>query len=100
MPTISFNTSFANTAEGTIGVQPSIVIYAEDLGNCQQCIDLTSSCYACLSTEQQVFQDENLTNLVADGYYRFTYQEPLNPNAIWNIVGGYPQPGGFSNNLV
>lgn len=99
MPILSFNTAFASTAEGTIGLTPSIIIYADDLGNCQECIDLVSNCYACLSTVQQVFQDEELTTIVSDGYYRFTYEPPLNPNAIWYIVNGYPQPGGFTNNL-
>jgi hypothetical protein len=99
MPTLSFNTAFASTAEDAIGLQPSVMIYAEDLNNCQECIDKVSSCYACLSLSQQIFLDSELTNVVPDGYYRFTYEEPLNPNAIWYIVGGYPQSEGFTNNM-
>lgn len=99
MPILSFNTAYSTTAEGAIGLSPSIMLYAEDLGNCQECVNLVSSCFACLSTQQQVFQDEELTTIVIDGYYKFTYDLPLNPNAIWYIVNGYPQPGGFTNNL-
>jgi hypothetical protein len=49
-----------------------------------------------LTLEQQVFNDVNLTSPVSDGYYLLKY-EVGEPNAIWHIVGGYPQPEGFFN---
>ena len=46
--------------------------------------------------EQQVFQDVNLTTIVPDGFYRVEYSSE-DPNAIWHIIGGFPQPEGFTN---
>jgi hypothetical protein len=43
-----------------------------------------------------VFSDSGLTSPVADGYYLTYYEEGYLP-AVWHIVGGYPQEGGFYN---
>ena len=64
--------------------------------NCSVCQTETGTCWACLTTEQQVFNDVNLTSPVSDGYYLLKY-EIGEPNAVWHIVGGYPQPEGFFN---
>jgi hypothetical protein len=81
--------------EGVLNLEPNTTVYAEDLGNCQLCVGETQSCWACLTTEQQVFNDVNLTSPVADGYYLLLYS-PEN-KAVWHIVEGYPQPEGFYN---
>jgi hypothetical protein len=38
----------------------------------------------------------SLTTPVTDGYYKVSYNEE-NPNAIWKIVGGFPQGEEFYN---
>lgn len=96
MATLSFNVAYATTLQGVLPLTPNSTIYAEDLGLCQSCVDLTTSCYACLQTTQQVFSDESLTTPVVDGYYLVIYGEEY-PPAVWNIVGGYPQEGSFYN---
>jgi hypothetical protein len=42
-----------------------------------------------------VFNDGGLTSQVSDGYYMVIYDNTL--KAVWHIVGGYPQEGGFYN---
>lgn len=96
MATISFNTAYATTLEGVLPLTPNSTIYAEDLGLCQPCLDLNVTCFPCLHTTQQVFSDSGLTSPVADGYYLTYYGEGTLP-AVWHIVGGYPQEGGFYN---
>ena len=96
MATLNFSVAYSTTLEGAIGTPISSTVFAEDLGNCSTCVSITSSCCACLSTEQQVFSDPGLTSPVADGYYRVEYSAE-DPNAIWHIIGGYPQGGGFFN---
>lgn len=94
MASISFTVAYATTQQEVLTLTPNSTIYAEDLGECQSCIDITTSCFACLQTTQQVFSDSNLTSTVADGYYLTYYYEGSIP-AVWHIVGGYPQEGGF-----
>jgi hypothetical protein len=96
MVTISFNVAYATTLEGVLPLTPNTTIYAEDLGLCQDCIDITTSCFACLQTSQQVFSDESLTSPVSDGYY-LTYYNGDSLPAVWSIVGGYPLESGFYN---
>ena len=87
MATLNFTVAYASTLLGVEGLEPSTTVYAEDLENCSTCVSETGSCWACLTTEQQVFNDEGLTSPVADGYYP----------AVWHIEGGYPQPEQFFN---
>lgn len=96
MASLNFIVAYGTTLESVQGQTPSITVYAEDLGNCSTCVSETGSCWACITCEQQVFNDESLTSPVADGYYLFKYSEEANP-AIWHIVGGYPQNEGFFN---
>jgi len=71
---------------------PNTFVYAQNLGNCASCLPF--NCWPCLTTGQQVFSDVGLTTPVADGYYGCV----INGNtAVWHIVGGYPQPGGYTN---
>lgn len=96
MATLNFTVAYAMTLSGLEGQEPSINVYAEDLGNCGICVELKSTCWACLTEDQQVFTDVNLTLPVSDGYYLLKYEtEPQ--NAVWHIEGGYPQPEGFFN---
>ena len=97
MATLNFTIAYSTTLEGVLSMTPSTTVYAEDLELCQSCIDIVSSCWACLSTEQQVFNDPSLTSPVADGYYMVIYTISGSQEAIWHIVGGYPQGGGFYN---
>jgi hypothetical protein len=96
MATLNFTIAYGSTLASLEGQEPSITVYAEDLGNCSVCQTETGSCWACLTLEQQVFNDVNLTSPVSDGYYLLKY-EIGEPNAVWHIVGGYPQPEGFFN---
>jgi hypothetical protein len=95
MATLNFTVAYSTTLEGVKGLEPSLLIYAEDLGLCDFCVNQTESCYACLSLEQQVFYDNQLTSVVADGYYQMIYVNNL--GATWYIVDGYPQGSGFYN---
>ena len=94
MATLNFTVAYATTLSGLEGQTPSVSVYAEDLGNCGPCVSEKSNCWACLTTEQQVFNDEGLTSPVADGYYLVKYTEE---NAVWHIIGGYPQSEEFFN---
>ena len=96
MATINFTTAYSATLEGVLELTPSTTVYAEDLGLCQPCVDIVGSCWACLQETQQVFSDSALTTPVTDGYYKVSYSEE-NPNAVWKIVGGYPQGEEFFN---
>ena len=96
MAAINFNVAYATTLQGVLPLTPNSTIYAEDLGLCQPCIDLGASCFPCLQTSQQVFSDAGLTSPVADGYYLTYFGESGLP-AVWHIVGGYPQEGGYYN---
>lgn len=96
MATLNFTVAYATTLQGVLPLTPNASIYAEDLGLCQICIDDTTSCFACLQSTQQVFSDSGLTSPVADGYYLASYGEGSLP-AVWHIVGGFPQEGGFYN---
>lgn len=95
MATLNFTIAYSTTLEGVLNLEPNTTVYAEDLGNCQPCVDETQSCWACLTTEQQVFNDANLTSPVASGYYLLVYNE--GSKAVWQIDEGYPQPNGFYN---
>jgi hypothetical protein len=96
MAILNFNVAYSTTLEGAISTPISSTVFAEDLENCPTCLSITSSCWACLTTEQQVFSDAGLTSPVPDGYYRVEYSVE-DPNAIWHIIGGYPQGGEFYN---
>lgn len=96
MATLNFTVAYATTLETVLPLTPNTPIYAEDLDNCSSCVSETGTCWACLLTSQQVFSDSGLTAPVADGYYMLKYTEEGSP-AVWHIVGGYPQEGGFYN---
>lgn len=96
MATLNFIIAYGTTLSSAQGQTPSITVYAEDLGNCSVCASKTGSCWACITCEQQVFNDESLTSPVADGYYLLNYADSSNP-AIWHIEGGFPQNEGFYN---
>ena len=96
MAAISFTVAYASSMEAVTGMTPNQVVYADDLGNCAGCVAETNSCWACITTEQQVFSDVNLTSPVSDGYYMALYGEEFGP-AVWHIVGGYPQTAGYEN---
>ena len=96
MATLNFTIAYGSTLASVEGQIPSITVYAEDLGNCSTCQSETGSCWACLTTEQQVFNDAGLTSPVADGYYLLKYNTESNP-AVWHIEGGFPQSEQFFN---
>ena len=96
MAALNFTVAYATTLEAVQSLTPNTTIYAEDLGNCSSCVSETGSCWACLTTSQGVFTDSGLTSSVADGYYMLKYTEDSAP-AIWYIVEGFPQEGGFYN---
>ena len=96
MANLNFTIAYATTLAGLEGQTPSITVYAEDFGNCSPCVSETGSCWACLLTTQQVFNNPELTSVVADGYYLMKDNEEKNP-AVWHIEGGFPQSEGFFN---
>jgi hypothetical protein len=96
MATLNFTIAYGTTLSSVEGQTPSITVYAEDLGNCSTCQSETGSCWACLKTDQQVFNDAALDSPVADGYYLLKYANDENP-AIWHIIEGFPQSEGFFN---
>ena len=96
MATLNFTVAYASTLLGVEGLEPSTTVYAEDLENCSTCVSDTGSCWACLTTAQQVFSDSELISVVADGYYMVKYDVESNA-AVWHIEGGYPQSEQFFN---
>jgi hypothetical protein len=95
MALLNFTVAYSSTLESVLNLEPNTTVYAEDLGNCQVCLDDTQTCWACLTTGQQLFTDVDLTNPVADGYYLLNYVSES--KAVWHIIGGYPQEEGFFN---
>ena len=95
MASLNFTVAFSTNLEQVLSLEPSTAVYAEDLGLCLECVTATNSCWSCLQTSQQVFNDGGLTSQVSDGYYMVIYDNTL--KAVWHIVGGYPQEGGFYN---
>jgi hypothetical protein len=95
MATLNFTIAFSTNLEQVLSMEPSTAVYTEDLGLCSECVTATNSCWSCLQTSQQVFNDGGLTSQVSDGYYMVIYDNTL--KAVWHIVGGYPQEGGFYN---
>jgi hypothetical protein len=96
MATLNFTVAYASTLSGLEGQVPSSTVYAEDLGNCSSCVSDTGSCWACLTTEQQVFNDAGLDSVVTDGYYMVKYIDETHA-AVWHIIGGFPQTESFFN---
>lgn len=96
MATLNFTIAYGATLESLEGQVPSVTVYADDLGNCVTCQSEKGSCWPCLTTEQQVFNDAALTSPVADGYYLLKYETEETP-AIWHIIEGFPQGEGFFN---
>lgn len=93
MAILNFTVATANSLEAVKGQTPNITVYAEDLGLGQTCVDATGSAWACLTCDQQVFQNQELTNPVVDGFYLVKFASGL--EGIWNIVGGLPQGSGY-----
>lgn len=96
MATLNFTVAYSTTLESVLTLTPNITIYTDDLENCASCISETGTCWPCLLTSQQIFTDSGLTSPVADGYYMLKYTEESLP-AVWHIVEGFPQEGGFYN---
>ena len=96
MAALNFAVAYATTLSGLEGQTPSLSVFAEDLGNCGTCVSLKGNCWACLTTSQQVFNDEALTSPVADGFYMVKYADDETP-AVWHIIGGFPIEEGFFN---
>lgn len=94
MATLNFTVAFATSLGNVKGLEPNQTVYAEDLGLGQPCVELTGSAWPCLNCEQQVFQNDNLTNPVPDGFYLVKFESGL--EGIWHIVGGLPQGSGFT----
>lgn len=92
-PPLAFNITSGSTKNEACFSGYTGFVYAADLGNCGGCAPLT--CWACLSTGQQLFQNAALTIPVADGYYT-NNMNGTGAYGTWYIVGGYPQGGGFS----
>jgi hypothetical protein len=84
--------SSASTQDDACEIAPYFNVYAQDLGNCGGCAPLT--CWACLTTSQQVYLDAGLTIPVPTAYY--SNQMAPGNYATWLIVGGFPQPAGFN----
>jgi len=97
MAALNFTVAYATTLEAAQALTPDTTVYADDLGNCSSCVTDTGSCWACLLTSQGVFTNSELTSSVADGYYMLKYTQEGTPSAVWHIVGGFPQEGGFYN---
>ena len=83
---LTFSATFGQSAYLACNSGTPVTIYAEDIGNCGGC--LPGPCWACLTTAQQVFSNSSLTTIVPDGFYVVN-------GGVWEIIGGYPQPGGF-----
>lgn len=94
MALLNFLVASSSSLQGVKGQEPNMTIYAEDLGLGQSCMESVGSAWPCLSCEQQVFQNDNLTNPVVDGYYLVKFESGL--EGIWYIVGGFPQGSGFT----
>lgn len=93
---LTFTVAYDTSVSSVTGMTPNIDIYAQDLGECAKCVSEVGSCWPCLSTDQQLFSDNNLTNPVADGYYLSILGEG-EPVAVWHVIGGYPQQEGYLN---
>ena len=94
VPVVSFYVSSGSTALQACQTGPSFYVYAQDLGNCAAC--LPNTCWACLTTSQQVYLDPLLTIPVGNGYYNNNMNTTGGNNyATWYIVGGFPQSAGF-----
>ena len=69
-------------------------LYAQDLGNCGGCISGGLTCWACLSTSQNLYLDSNLTIKAPNGFYTNDMNGAGN-YGTWFVVNGKPQGGGF-----
>lgn len=95
MANLSFSVTYGTTIEESRSSTSYVSVYCEDLNNCQICVDEKGSCWACLMTSQQVFNDDTLTTIVSDGYYSLIDSGEL--FATWYIINGFPQTAGFYN---
>ena len=94
MSVISFLVSDGLTQNDACSVYPYLTIYADvAAGQCDGCTGASLTCWACLTTSQQLFLDPALTIIVPDSYY----SNEMAPGnfATWYVVGGFPQGGGF-----
>lgn len=86
----SGSTKFEACTSGFTGT-----IYTIDNGQCGGCTSGGLNCFPCWNTTQYIYQDAALTTLVPDGYYTSDMNGSGN-YGTWYVVGGQPQPGGFS----
>jgi hypothetical protein len=84
-------TSGSSVYEACNGSTPG-TLYAQDLGNCGGCAPLT--CWACLTTSQNLYLDAALTIKAPNAYY--TNEMAPGNFATWFVLDGMPQGGGFS----
>ena len=97
MSVISFLVSSASTQNDACEIGPYFLVYADDSFSPNQCDGCTGAgltCWACLSTSQQVFSNSGMTIPVGSGYY-MNEMAPGN-YATWSIIGGFPEGGGFT----
>ena len=98
MSVISFLVSSASTSNNACQIAPYFLVYADDSFNpnqCDGCYSAGLTCWACLSTGQQVFSNSGMTIPVGSGYY--SNEMSTNNYATWYIVGGFPQGAGFND---
>lgn len=94
LPPLVFSVSSGATQNEACSGVCYFNVYAVDLGNCGGCIGAGLTCWACLTTSQFVYLDAGLTTPVPNGYYA---NEMSSGNfGVWNIIGGFPQGGGFA----
>lgn len=91
---LDFLVASGSTQSGACAETPSFTIYAQNLGDCSGCFQYGLTCWACVSTGQQLFLDSGLTTIVPDGYYK--NEMSSGNNATWYVVGGYPQGAQFA----
>jgi len=48
MAALNFTVAFSTNLEQVLSMEPSTVVYAEDLELCSECVVSTNSCWACL----------------------------------------------------
>jgi uncharacterized delta-60 repeat protein len=95
MAVISLLVSSASTQNDACQIGPYFNIYVNVApGQCDGCTSGGLTCWPCINTTDQFYLDAGLTQLVPDGYY--SNEQATNSYATWYVVGGFPQPGGYT----
>ena len=101
MSLVSFFVSSGSTQSGACITSASFYVYADVVpGQCDGCTGAGYTCWACLTTSQQLYSDSGLTQTIGNGYYSNNITS--NPAGApqyntWYVVGGFPQGGGFTS---